>query len=486
MDGIDRYFNPNTLDGISIYSVDEALLVDGSNAMQADADMGGHNVKNVADATAPDEAINLGQFSTAIAGKADITYVNAQDALRVLKAGDSMTGDLTMGGNKVTGLGAATANGQAVRYEQLILKADTTYVNAQDALRVLKAGDTMTGNLAMGGNKVTGLDAATANGQAVRYEQLTLKADTTYVDAQDALRVLKAGDTMSGNLAMGGFKVTGLAAASANGEAVRYEQLTAVDANCVHKTGNETISGIKTFTTLPETALTATTQYQLVNRQTALSYIPFDNFGLVHFTTGRNTPLTYARLYASNIGHYTSPLAVRTYERSYLYGTTVTLQPYITYYGCVIRSTQNFTFPSTYAGAVVQIGIYSVDNGNLLAVTNIHECVDTTVAINGNYRNHYIGFQTPFTPALTDTYIVVVDIANAPSQSWGFLGAAVNNGDVFQFDLNTVAGFPLKTHQKGWASTSGGYGSLPASISINCNTTIPIWVGLTGLPNNFM
>lgn len=40
------------------------------------------------------------------------------------------------------------------------------------------------------------------------------------------LKIDKAGDTMSGNLAMGSNKVTGLAAASGNGEAVRYEQIT--------------------------------------------------------------------------------------------------------------------------------------------------------------------------------------------------------------------------------------------------------------------
>lgn len=42
---------------------------------------------------------------------------------------------------------------------------------------VNKVGDTMSGNLAMGGNKVTGLAAASANGEAVRYEQHILKAD---------------------------------------------------------------------------------------------------------------------------------------------------------------------------------------------------------------------------------------------------------------------------------------------------------------------
>jgi hypothetical protein len=46
----------------------------------------------------------------------------------------------------------------------------------------------------------------------------------------DAAALLLAGGTMAGNIAMGSNKVTGLAAASANGDAVRYEQLVATDA----------------------------------------------------------------------------------------------------------------------------------------------------------------------------------------------------------------------------------------------------------------
>ena len=41
-------------------------------------------------------------------------------------------------------------------------------------------------------------------------------------------RVSRAGDTMAGNLAFGGFKATGLGAATASGDAVRYEQWTAL------------------------------------------------------------------------------------------------------------------------------------------------------------------------------------------------------------------------------------------------------------------
>ena len=63
--------------------------------------------------------------------------------------------------------------------------ADTTFVD--------EAGDTMTGNLDMGSNKVTS-SAVPGTGN-----DLTNK---TYVDGQDALQVTKAGDSMSGALTL--------------------------------------------------------------------------------------------------------------------------------------------------------------------------------------------------------------------------------------------------------------------------------------------
>jgi hypothetical protein len=159
------------------------------------------------------------------------TFANI-DAAALLLAGGTLSGALAMGSNKITGLAAGTTAGDAVRYEQALLLA----------------GGTMAGNIAMGSNKVTGLAAATTNGDAVRYEQALLLAGGTMSGAiamggnkvtglaaattnGDAVRyeqaLLLAGGTMSGAIAMGGNKVTGLAAASANGDAVRYEQLTA-------------------------------------------------------------------------------------------------------------------------------------------------------------------------------------------------------------------------------------------------------------------
>ena len=77
----------------------------------------------------------------------------------VLRSGDAMTGNLAMGGNKITGLGAAAGAGEGARFEQL---------ESQVHARVSKVGDAMTGNLAMGGNKVTGLGAPTATDDALR------------------------------------------------------------------------------------------------------------------------------------------------------------------------------------------------------------------------------------------------------------------------------------------------------------------------------
>lgn len=62
-------------------------------------------------------------------------YVDTQDALQVTKAGDNMTGDLAMGNNKITGLGTPTASTDAVTKayaDTLTLNGATEdYVNQQ-------------------------------------------------------------------------------------------------------------------------------------------------------------------------------------------------------------------------------------------------------------------------------------------------------------------------------------------------------------------
>jgi hypothetical protein len=66
------------------------------------------------------------------------TQINTILSTFLALAGGSMSGPIAMGGSKITGLAAGTANGDALRYEQLI------------GLYLLLTGGTMSGNIAMG------------------------------------------------------------------------------------------------------------------------------------------------------------------------------------------------------------------------------------------------------------------------------------------------------------------------------------------------
>ena len=110
---------------------------------QFDAD--GLRLENLADPDSDDDAVNKGY--------ADNRYVDV--------AGDTMTGNLDMGANKVTS-STAPSNGNDLTNKTYV---DDTFVDA--------AGDTMTGQLNMGSNKITNLAGPEFNSDA---------ANKNYVD----------------------------------------------------------------------------------------------------------------------------------------------------------------------------------------------------------------------------------------------------------------------------------------------------------------
>ena len=80
--------------------------------------------------------------------------------------------------------------------------AKTTYIDTVVATKVSKSGGTMTGILAMGSIKITGVTDPT---------EIQDAATRNYVDTLGALKLAKTGDTMSGALAMGSNRITGVA-----------------------------------------------------------------------------------------------------------------------------------------------------------------------------------------------------------------------------------------------------------------------------------
>lgn len=92
------------------------------------------------------------------------TYVDSADALKLAKAGDSMSGILSMGNNKITNLATPSLITDA---------SNKAYVDAVAGILVLKSNPLVTGPLEMSGNKITNLGSPTVNTDAT---------NRTYVD----------------------------------------------------------------------------------------------------------------------------------------------------------------------------------------------------------------------------------------------------------------------------------------------------------------
>ena len=116
-------------------------------------------VANVID-SAPAALDTLNELAAALGDDANFaTTVTNSIATKVSKAGDTMSGALAMGSNKITGLGTPTAGTDA---------ATKDYVDTQRDTRLALAGGTMTGNIVMGANKVTSTATPTADDDLTR------------------------------------------------------------------------------------------------------------------------------------------------------------------------------------------------------------------------------------------------------------------------------------------------------------------------------
>jgi len=168
-------------------------------------DFSAKKLQNIADGTVATDAASKGQLDTAV-------------GLRVLKAGDTMTGALDFGGTqKVTGLAAPSSANDAAR---------KVYVDDADALRVLKAGDTMSGNLNMGGNAVTNLGAPSAATDAARKSYVD--ALVNGLDVKPSIRAATTAALPASTYANGTLGVGATLTANANGALAAQDGVTLI------------------------------------------------------------------------------------------------------------------------------------------------------------------------------------------------------------------------------------------------------------------
>jgi len=109
-------------------------------------------------ASAPAALDTLNELAAAINDDANFsTTITTSIATKLPLVGGTMTGAIAMGTNKVTGVGDPTNVQDA---------STKNYTDTQDNLKVSKSGDGMSGPLAMGTNKIVNLGTPTANTDA--------------------------------------------------------------------------------------------------------------------------------------------------------------------------------------------------------------------------------------------------------------------------------------------------------------------------------
>lgn len=165
-------------------------------------------------ASAPGALDTLNELAAALGNDASFsTTVTNSIASKLPLAGGTMTGAIAMGTSKITGLGTPTAGTDA---------ATKTYVDTAASSGLPTTGGTMTGNIVMGANKVTSTATPTAS------SDLTTK---TYVDgilgsataAATSASNAATSETNAGNSASAASSSASAASASASSAAASYD-----------------------------------------------------------------------------------------------------------------------------------------------------------------------------------------------------------------------------------------------------------------------
>lgn len=127
----------------------QTSLIDanGQNAMTANLNLGGHEIRSLKAGTNSTAAVNVQQLNDAVSALESYADTKAADKLPL--AGGTMTGAIAMGSHKITGLSAGTNNGDAVNLGQVsdMISTNTAYFRGSFAsLAALQAVPWQTAN----------------------------------------------------------------------------------------------------------------------------------------------------------------------------------------------------------------------------------------------------------------------------------------------------------------------------------------------------
>ena len=330
----------------------------GTPTLTADAATKGYvdtAVSNLID-TAPGTLDTLNELAAALGDDPNFaTTIAASVATKLPLAGGTMSGAIAMGANKITGLGNPTLTQDA---------ATKTYVDTADALKLNLSGGTMSGAIAMGTNKITGVGDPTVNQDV---------ATKLYVDTADALKLSLTGGTMSGAIAMGGSKITGLGTPTADADSTTKLYVDGILGSATSAATSAAAAAVSASNASTSASNASTSESNASTSATAAaaSYDSFDDRYLGSKTSDPsldndgNALLTGALYFNSTSGE------MRVYSGSAWLATYLPASGYLALSGGTMTGSITFaggqTFPGT--GTVTSVSVVSA-NGLAGTVAN--------------------------------------------------------------------------------------------------------------------
>lgn len=152
----------------NIVIIDISSLGNGTGTLASQSNAQGASLIGIEDinglTTAATVEAAIYDILTKIVGTGGKSYLEGLLVLSgyLLKAGGTMSGAIAMGTNKITGLGAGTVATDAVNYGQISAYL-SVWSNISGSYLALSGAGTMAGPILMGGNSITGLATATSS-----------------------------------------------------------------------------------------------------------------------------------------------------------------------------------------------------------------------------------------------------------------------------------------------------------------------------------